>query len=165
MVGLLVFVMNGLGLGAAGGGVSVSHPGARATGKIPDVVSDLETASQGLLFMSESDHPLVVVHWTPRPLHAPPTAQRVARLTGHQGMPVEERTLDQFFRRATTSEPWHPVVDQGIVRRYQELVRILRRRLHSIRVFRFGRIDIASYVVGVTSRGTWVGIATHQTET
>ncbi len=114
------------------------------------IVSQLERAADGLLFMSESDHPFEVVHWK-RP-GGDITAERIAQLTGHVGETVEEKTVEAFFRHHTSP-------------RHRKLVKVLRKKLSSIRVYRFGVIEIHSYVVGVTRHGSWAGLATIQIET
>lgn len=127
------------------------------------VVRELEEAVKGLLFLSESDYPLEVLYWTKR--KTPPTAVAVAELTGHAGEPVQEVPLAQFFRGATAVQPGASAADVETAARYQRLVALLRRKLTNIRVFRFGTIQIHSYVVGVTSGGAWAGVATIQIET
>lgn len=135
---------------------------AKQTRRVP-LVTQLEAATEGLLFMSESDYPLEVLYWK-RP-GGRPTADRVAALTGHTGEPVEERTLQAFFRGATATYPEQPEEERAIAERYQALERLLRKKLSHIKVFRFGHIQIHSYVVGVTTSGAWAGVATIQIET
>jgi hypothetical protein len=129
----------------------------------PPIVAQLDEASAGLLFMSESDYPFEVLYWS----HpgGSPTAAAVAALTGHGGEAVEEQTLDRFFQGATTPQDGQTADELETVRRYQDLVRLLRKKLAFIRVFRFGRIQIHSYVVGVTTSGAWAGLSTIQIET
>jgi hypothetical protein len=64
-----------------------------------------------------------------------------------------------LFRPEQTAE------DDVVVRRYTALVRFLKNRLVDVRVFRFGRTTIRSYVLGVAPNGDWIGAATTQTET
>lgn len=129
----------------------------------PPIVSQLDEAAAGLLFMSESDYPFEVLYFS----HpgGSPTAERVAGLTGHAGEAVEEQTLEAFFRGATTPQDGQTADELEAVRRYQDLVRLLRKKLSFIRVYRFGRIQIHSYVVGVTTSGAWAGLSTIQIET
>lgn len=132
----------------------------------PPLVSQLDSATAGLLFMSESDYPLEVLYWTragkPK---GPPSVDELAALTGHLGELVEEQSLDTFFRGATTPQEGQSTAELETVQRYQDLVRLLRKKLSFIRVFRFGRIQIHSFVVGVTSSGAWAGLSTIQIET
>ena len=129
-----------------------------------DLVRELERLTLGLLFISESDFPLNVVVW--RQPGAPPSARRLAALTGepHPDL-VQEMTIDQFFRNATTPRPWHDADEQTVVRRYAGVVHFLKTRLTSVRVFRFGRLTIHAYVIGTDPGGDWIGLATTQIET
>jgi hypothetical protein len=134
--------------------------------------------TEGLLFVSEADFPLHVVYWR-RP-GGPLTAERVAaRLPrppahldagaevhdGARGHLLEEDTVDGFFSVATTPRPWHTDRDRADVRRYQELVRTLKARLHDLHVFRFGASTIRAYIMGVTPDGDWAGVSTILIET
>lgn len=129
----------------------------------PPIVRQLEEATAGLLFTSESDYPFEVLYWT-RPGGALDAAH-VAQLTGHSGETVEERSLDDFFRGATTLQEGATDADAATVDRYRALVGLLRAKLSFVRVYRFGHIQIHSYVVGVTGSGSWAGLATVQIET
>jgi len=114
--------------------------------------------------MSETDAPLTVVTWT-HPVGRP-TARRLASLVGepHPEL-VEQTTVGRFFRAALLSRPGQTPEDDVVVRRYTALVRFLKDRVGDVRVFRFGRTTIRSYVVGAAPNGDWIGLATTQTET
>ena len=154
-----------LGLAApasASRGAPRTMPGA-AVGR-DALVRELEHLTQGLLFLSEADFPLNVVIW--RQPGVAPTARQLAALTGqpHPNL-VQEMTVDQFFRNATTPRPWHDAVEQTVVRRYGGVVHFLKTRLTGARVFRFGRLTIHAYVVGTSPSGDWIGLTTTQIET
>jgi hypothetical protein len=128
------------------------------------VLRELERAAAGLLYLSEGDFPLEVVHFPSG--RGPPSAGAVARALGRPpAAPFAEQTLEQFFATAVTPRPWHSPVEQESVRRFRVLVQILRSQLRDTRVFRFGALDIDVYVVGVTSAGDWAGLATHLVQT
>jgi hypothetical protein len=141
----------------------VSSSNQYAHGRPPPIVRELEEATEGLLFMSESDYPFEVLYWT-RP-GGSLTPERVAQLTGHVGETVEQRTLDDFFRAAQTPQEWQTVEELATVERYRALVKLLRAKLSFVRVYRFGLIQIHSYIVGVTNSGSWAGLSTIQIET
>ena len=128
------------------------------------LVHQLERLTEGLLVMSETDAPLSVVTWTHRV--GRPTARRLASLVGepHPEL-VEQTTVERFFRAALVSRPDQTAEDDVVVRRYVALVRFLKDRICDVRVFRFGRTMIRSYVVGVAPNGDWIGLSTNQTET
>jgi histidine triad (HIT) family protein len=128
------------------------------------LVRELEHLTRGLLFMSESDDPIQVVIWQ-RP-GGSPTVTRVAALTGeaHPDL-AHTMTVDEFFRAATTPRPGDDAEERALVRRFAGLVHFLKTRLAGVRVFRFGRLSMRSYIVGTTPSGDWLGLATAQVET
>lgn len=129
----------------------------------PAIVKALQKATDGLLFMSESDYPFDVLYW--RQPGGSPSVARIAALTGEDASVVEERSVDAFFDGAATPQDWHSPEDLQTVRRYQELVALLKAKLRKLKVYRFGTIQIHAYVVGVTSAGNWVALKTTQIET
>jgi hypothetical protein len=137
---------------------------ALVAGKKPAIVQRFEDATAGLLMMSESDYPFQVLFWR-RP-GGLPDAVRLAQLTGENSTgPVEERTLDAFFAGATATQPEYGPEELATVERYRALVKLIRRDLRHVRVFRYGTIQIHAYVVGVTKSGDWLALATTQIET
>jgi hypothetical protein len=138
-------------------------PGLSAQARARPVIRELERAAAGLLYVSEADFPLGIVHFPAR--RGPPSAAAVAHAIGRPPAPVAEQTLEEFFATATTARPWHSPAEQESVRRFRALVQILRTQLRDTRVFRFGALDIDAYVVGVTSSGDWAGLCTHVVQT
>ena len=157
-----------VGLLVVAGDVTAS-PGPRGISRAtpseqPGLVRELERLTEGLLFMSETDAPITVVTW----VHpgGRPTARRIGRLVGEPHLTlVKQTTVDDFFRAATTRSAGQDAEEEIVVGRYAALVRLLKAQLDAIRVFRFGRTTIRSYVVGVAPSGDWIGLATRQTET
>ena len=127
------------------------------------IATQLQKASNGLLFLSETDAPFEVVHWSAQ---GELTPAQVLQLTEHPpDAPVELRTVDQFFAIATAEEDWHDQDERETVQRFQNLVSILKQNLSQLQVYRVGSIDIDAYVVGVTPSGEWAGLATKLVET
>lgn len=129
-----------------------------------ELLGELERLTEGLTLMSESDFPLDVVAWR-RP-GGRPSALRLAALTG-QAHPETAKTMtvDEFFRTAATPRPEDQAEARAVARRFGRLVHFLKTRLADVRVFRFGRLTLRAYVIGMTARGDWVGLATTQVET
>lgn len=127
------------------------------------ILAELEEASRGLLFVSESDFPFRVLEWN-QP-GGVLTAPAIAALTGHSAAPIEERTLEEFFAAAIRYHPGQSAEERVTVRRYRKLVKLLQSRLAAPRVYRFGSVQLHAYVVGVTCTGDWVGLSTIQIET
>jgi hypothetical protein len=158
IVGLILLASDGTAAPSRSAGRSATTP------KQPVLVAELERLTEGLLFMSERDFPISVVKWA----HpgGRPTARRIATLVGEPHPErIEQRTIDEFFHAVVTPAGSPDAEEEALVRRYSALVRFLKLRLEDVRVFRFGRTTIRSYVVGVAPNGDWIGLTTTQTET
>jgi predicted nucleic acid-binding Zn-ribbon protein len=120
------------------------------------IATQLKQASQGLLFLSETDAPFEVISWqTQEQL----TQAKLLQLTNHPpDAPVEMQTIDEFFARATAEEDWHDQDERETAKRFQNLVSILKQNLSQLQVYRVGSIDIDAYIVGVTDGGEWAGL-------
>ena len=126
-------------------------------------VAELETLVLDLLFVSEADYPLTVTL-----LGAIPELDErrlLLALAKPEGLPVTQRTLEEFFARAVEDQPWHGPRERSAVERYRALVRFLGTALEQARVFRVGSIEVDAYALGKTSDGRWLGVATKLIET
>jgi hypothetical protein len=120
--------------------------------------------TDGLMFVSERDAPLTVLAWA-RP-GGRPTARGLAALVGEPHPELAEPlTVERFFRAAVRVGPGQSAEERAEAGRYGALVQFLRSRLTDARVFRFGRLTMRVYVVGVAPNGDWIGLATSQTQT
>ena len=127
------------------------------------ITTQLSSATQGLLFLSETDAPFEVIHW---PAQGELTPTKLLQLTGHPpDAPVELRTVDDFFAIATQEEDWHDEEERETVQRFENLVSVLKQNLSQLQVYRVGSIEIDVYIIGVTDGGEWVGLSTKLVET
>lgn len=125
--------------------------------------SQLQQATQGLIFPSESDEPVTPVSLN----HAGPlTLELVAQLTGKATRKKPEvQTLEEFFAPAVKEQDWFEEEERQRCRRFQQLQRLLQSSLHDAHVYRFGSVEIDVYVLGVTPQNTIAGIQTRIIET
>jgi hypothetical protein len=134
----------------------------RPIDRILDHLADL---SSGLLFMSESDYPFDIFLW-PQAKHDRPTPERVLCVTGHpRGTPIEETTLDDFFRPAVEDREGQTDEERARVQRFRALVDGIRADLSDVHVYRVGAIAIDVYIIGRAPDGTLVGLHTKVIET
>lgn len=127
------------------------------------IADQLQKASKGLLFPSETDAPFEVINWQ---VQGELTPTKLLQLTQHPpDAPVEMLAVDEFFAIATSSEDWHDEEERDTVQRFQNLVSVLKQNLSNIQVYRVGRITIDAYIVGVTPSGNWMGLSTQLVET
>lgn len=128
-----------------------------------EILEQLKQASDGLLFMSESEYPFEVFLWEGV---APVTPQKVVQQTNHpQDTPIKIVGFDDFFQVATTVEDWHEEEEKATVKRFQTLVQTLKDNLRNLQVYRLGNIEVNIYVVGETPTGDLAGISTQVVET
>jgi hypothetical protein len=143
---------------AACGGVYDPDP------RTTHILDHLAELSSGLLFMSESDYPLDVLSW-PRE-KGPLSPERVLRITGHpRDTPIEETTLDGFFRPAVTERDGQTDEERATIDRFHALVGAIKEDLTDIHVYRVGTIAIDVYIVGHAPDGTLAGLSTRVIET
>jgi hypothetical protein len=128
------------------------------------LIEEIASASEGLLFPSETDAPLRPFLWT----EAMPFS--IAALRQAQGYdadtPIAELDVDEFFGPATRSYDWHGTDEQQRVQRFRSLLSLLKARLRNLKAYKAGAsgtIDV--FVVGQAEDGSFAGISTQVVET
>ncbi|MBD2439786.1 nuclease A inhibitor family protein [Nostoc sp. FACHB-110] len=130
-----------------------------------EIMQTLKQTSNDLLMISESEYPFEVFLWTNQ-AQEPLTNQKILQLTGHPlETSIETVELDYLFRNCTKEKEWHDEIQKQNVQKYQLLVKTLKDTLANINVYRIGTINIDVYIVGKTSSGDLVGLATKIVET
>jgi hypothetical protein len=128
-----------------------------------EILDQLKLASDGLLFMSESEYPFEVFLWEGIALATP---QKVVQQTNHpQDTPIKIVGIDDFFQVATTPEDWHGEEEKATVKRFQALVQTLKENLSNLQVYRLSSKEIDVYVIGQTPSGDSIGLSTKVVET
>jgi hypothetical protein len=129
------------------------------------VVTALEEAAQGLLFVSEADYPFEAFGWETK-ADGKFTAQELLALKQYPpDTPVRTVSLSRFFQTATQTEAWHNAEEQQTVERFQTLVETLKKHLHDLTVFKVGKIELDVYLVGKTKDDRLAGLITKVVET
>ena len=128
-------------------------------------LAELEEASRDLLFQSESDYPLKPFLWEGAGKEALTPQKLLEQIGKPTDTPVEIEDIDDFFRVATKEQSWHGKQEQEDVRRFQQLVKLLKDNLSDIQVYRLGNVEIEVYIVGRTEKGDLMGLSTKVIET
>jgi hypothetical protein len=123
----------------------------------------LQSLSDGLYFLSESDYPFEVVYYP-----KPPEGQDLPSLLPQWlGAPadskVETEDLPYFFRHHTTTDLGF--VDEEKARRFRELQAYLEENLREVKAYRVGERKITALILGRTSAGDIAGLKTTIIET
>ena len=130
----------------------------------PSVIQTLQSAADGLLFLSETDAPLTPFIW-PADKDEKLTPELVGKLAGAPAnTPIKSVKLETFFRPATQEEEWHNDEEKAQAQRFQTLVTVIKDTLEGIKVFRVGETNIDVYIVG-TVEGGYAGLKTNIVET
>lgn len=137
--------------------------------------TELERATSGMLWMSESDHPFTWVAFDGAADRVRSVADFKALLGVEPARPAEERTLAQTLGWRVEHQPGATPEEAAEVDRYRALVRLLEGRLTEVRVYRVGDPDttalgdllgaIGVFVVGRNAHGDLVGLRTVAVET
>jgi len=129
-----------------------------------EILSELARAAEGLMMLSESDHPL-----EPFRLEASAAGPDQARLRELAGATADARvevtTAEKFFAVAAGEQAWKGEAELVAARRFRRLLGLLETELSDLRVYRVGEINIPVYVLGRSPSGGWLGLSTHVVET
>jgi hypothetical protein len=127
---------------------------------------ELERASSALVYSSESDRPFEFFALKyPGKRTTPGVAEFAWLVDAAPQAPVEVLSLENFFARHTTTSDPYDGEAQRIRPRYEELARLLVRRLRDVKVYRVGAGEITCYVAGLDAQGNLAGLKTIAVET
>lgn len=130
-----------------------------------EIFERLHESAKGLLWMSESDYPFEAFIWEFGEKISLDN-EIVLKITKHSlDTPVQVREFDNFFRRVIKHEDWENEEEAETVRRYRELVWIMKQYLIDLKVYKVGEIEIDVYIVGKTPTKDYAGLATVSIET
>jgi hypothetical protein len=125
----------------------------------PDL-KEIEEAAAGLLFISESDHPLETVE-----LKGTGVEEELRSIAGKPAMDFEKITLEHFFRNMTKVYPGESKEQAGRARRFSQLQHLLKNRLKNVMVYRIGSIQVDAFIIGQLNDGKYGGLRTKLVET
>lgn len=131
------------------------------TGKA--LLKALESASGELIYISETDSPFLT--FAGRKVNEVSSAEIVSQTNDLKGCEIEQRSFDEFFDRLTNTRDWFGPEEIKRARRFENLRAIMENNLTDLKVYRFGRIRIRIYVVGLDADNNLLGIKTEAVET
>jgi hypothetical protein len=128
-----------------------------------EVIEELKRATEGLLFMSESDYPFETICWKDLTEPSPTFLRNQAGLS--DDAPFETISLDDFFQVAASDADWRSTESRQAAVKYRNLIALLRENLDNVKVYKLGRVNMPVYIVGQGKTGNWLGISTRVVET
>lgn len=127
------------------------------------LIKELKKASNGLLWLSESNYSWEVIYWDNiRELTSNTLRQQINCAAE---VKLEIRKPEEFFASAVQEQEWHNEAEKQQVERYQFLVHLLYSHLDNIQVYRVGEVEIDIYVLGQTTHKAIAGLKTKSVET
>ena len=126
-----------------------------------ELIDQLKSASDGLLWLSESDYSFTTVYWE----DVDDIKSKLLEVTDCSDKRIETRELDNFFNRVTEEKDWYNSEEMTECKRYQELVKLLKTHLTDIKVYRVGSCEVNCYILGQTESGNIAGLSTISVET
>ncbi|MEM1241015.1 MAG: nuclease A inhibitor family protein [Cyanobacteria bacterium P01_H01_bin.26] len=129
-----------------------------------DLLPELETACENLLWRSEADCPFEVVVL---PLHQQSLTVKMLLDSGDypDNTPVTVVSLDDFFKQALIERAWFDSRELKRVERYRNLRDLLETTLENLQVYRLGKVEIDVYILGGTEDDQVIGVKTQAVET
>ena len=122
-----------------------------------------EAACEGLVFISETDAPVLPFAGGPADTV---TGEIILQQTGREPQTdVEEVEIGAFFTKLTTLKDWFGEPEKARAKKFLELKTLLEENLRELKVFRIGRIRLDIYVVGINTEGNLMGVTTNAVET
>ncbi len=129
-----------------------------------EAIAALTTASQGLLYPSESDEPFTPLTW--KAADGQLTKEMLLK-RAHKpaSSPVRETPLQDFFKALTTEQDWHGEEEKADVEKYRNLLAVIQKNLSDAKLFKVGATKVSVFIVGKTDEGDWAGLQTTAVET
>lgn len=113
------------------------------------LVRELETATQNLLWFSESEYPFKVVCWSDKNFS---TDALLQRYNYPPQTKIVVKDYQSFFAKGIKQEDWYNEAEIAETKRYQDLVNLMTQNLQNIRVYLLGEVEIDVYILGETEK-------------
>ena len=128
-----------------------------------EIITKLKNASQGLLWLSESEYPLEPVLW--QSVEDLTAKKLLQQLKKPSNTPVRVTDIDKFFSNAIAEHDWYDDEQKAEVKKCRHLLEELKSNLSNITVYCVGKVEIDIYIVGKTPNGDLAGVSTMVVET
>lgn len=127
------------------------------------LLTALEDACRGLIFISETDSEIVPVFSDGQQVNSFLEFLKDQKLPADA--PIEQKPAQDFFERLTTDRDWHREEEKKTVRRFRKLRKVIFNNLDEMTLFRIGLIRIDIFVLGFDADDNIAGIRTKSVET
>lgn len=128
-----------------------------------NLVPELESACDQLLWRSEADYPFEVAVLASGQKTAEPIDELLSQYPADT--PVKTVSLDDFFGQSIVERAWFDSRELELVQRYRNLRDLLETTLDNLQVYRIGDVEIDVYLLGTTEDHGVIGVKTKVVET
>jgi hypothetical protein len=125
----------------------------------------IKRATSGLVYQSETDAPVAPYRVDGLTDDALTPEVLLERLGREPSTPVATVEFDEFFADLAADQDWYGDEERDMAKRYRRLVRVLKRALADLKVYKVGEREIEIYVLGRTPAGEYLGVTTKAVET
>lgn len=125
-------------------------------------LNEIKESADGLLFISESDHPLELITFTKPAGSISDYLKKVSNKKDDAA--VETQTLEYFFRNMARINE-EDENSQNTARRFKQLQTVLQKNLKNIQVYRIGSVQVDAFIIGELPDGNYAGLQTRLIET
>ena len=119
-------------------------------------LDNLKKLTEGLLFISETKHPLEAVSFKNK---------SAFQYSMPNNIKIETQHIDQFFNNAVKAYQKSSIEEPGITKQYMQLLSFIKEKIENVIVYRCGNVSIQAFILGETEEGNFAGIATTLIET
>ena len=130
-----------------------------------DFLAKVKLASEGLYMVSETDAPFEPIDLGVQPKEEFNQQHLLNLLSKPEDATVEVQEVDYFLRNMTKAREGAREEKLEEVKRFQHLQQLLIEQLNDVKVYRVGKIQVDTFILGWTSEGHVVGLKTFQVET
>jgi hypothetical protein len=125
--------------------------------------SSLESACEGLFFISETDSDVIPVFGELARSHS--NDDVLAAIGVSPTKEIEAVDFDRFFSRLTNEREWFDERQSSNAARFKVLKQFLEKELDDLKVFRVGKIHLTIFAIGFQKDGRVAGAKMNAIET
>lgn len=126
-----------------------------------ELIPLLQKASEGLLYMSESDYPYEVICWEGCELTE---ALLLQKANISPDSPIQRLELSEFVDLDAPDPDWYGEEEKADSAKFRYLMSLIKDNLKDLRVYRVGKIEVQIFILGLLE-GQIMGLKTTAIET
>ena len=123
----------------------------------------LESLTEGLFYISETDAPITAFIGDKTESVTP--AEILKQTKSAADTPISETGFTEFFSNLTEIQDWFGEEETELARKFAALKEFLEKNIKDLKVFKIGKIELETYVVGLDGENNVAGIKTKAVET